>query len=114
MKLPIGLMATAIVAGTLTEAIPPRPCTHEEFCPEPEQAPPDMKEHGRPTGPTGPGVTTNATSGPTGPTGSAAILEGADIASGSGNITPNTGALNFASSGPQVYEDIQPRIFPSA
>jgi hypothetical protein len=94
----------------------PEVCFVEKYdCPEPEQVLPDMPEHGRPSGPTGPSSNTYMTSGPTGPTGSAAIFEGPDAASGNGNtiIVPGTGALNTVSAAPQIYEDIQPRIFPS-
>jgi hypothetical protein len=93
----IGLMSTAIIAGTIQEATPQRACAPEESCPEPEHQPTDMKERGRPLGPTGPGRTAYMTTGPTGPTGNAAILEGPDGASGSGNTTivPGTGPVTL-------------------
>ena len=76
-------MGTAIVAGTIREATPPRTCTLEESCPEPEQKPVDLEAHGRPSGPTGPTESPYRTTGPTGPImGTAAIIEGSDTASG--------------------------------
>jgi hypothetical protein len=103
VKLPIGLMATALVAGIVHEATPPRICTPEESCPEPEQQPTDMKEPGRPKGPTGPTLS-YVTTGPTARVlmGVANIVEGSDGVSG----------IDTVSAAPQSHEDIQPRIFP--
>lgn len=101
-KVAIGLVATAIAAGAVHEGTPPRPCTNEESCPEPEQPMNDMKEHGRP-GPIGPARIANVTRGPTGP-GSGAILSGQDIVAG-------TGFISVAGSDADLT--VQPRIIPS-
>jgi hypothetical protein len=118
------ILAAAISAILASHgAAPAKPCITEKLiCPEPEIPPVDMPEHGRPSGPS---FSPNKTTGPTGPgprnitgTGTlnatASIVEGRDGASGNGNTTivPGTGAMNFASAGPQVDQDIQPRIIP--
>ena len=95
------ILAAAIAAILGVHGAAPAPACisvgQKYACPEPEQTPADMPESQHQIPPTFYGVQSAVLSTATGPV----------------TITPNTGAMNFVSGAPQVFENPAPVIFPT-